>query len=243
MEQNTNIETAISDTIQPEESDTKQPDSSNPQDTPDSLPATANQTEPFLEIKYLKQVKALTKEQAKELAEKGMHYSVIKDRLDYLAANANTTPKQFLDSLIKENDLKIEQKITDALGEGELSKTLTELYKNNIRQQFEQNEAQKSQNEQSVAHLRIADEFLKMQADFGDEIKSVSDIPEKVLAAASEGMPLAYAYLLNKYLTEKNAAKKEQADQKAAQSALGSVSTDSADDPIGELFVKSLWGK
>lgn len=202
MEEN-NIETAISDN----ENSMEQVNNEN--DNPSAITQ-----EPFLEIKYLKEKKPLSKEEAKNLAEMGMHYSAIKDKLELVASANNTTPKQFLDSFIKENDLKIDNE-TAALGVND------------------------AENEAS----RIANEFLKMQEDFSDEIKSISDIPESVMDAARNGMPLAYAYLLNKHLSEKEIKKQMNAEEKAAKNTVGSVSTDQKTDPVGEHFLKSLWGR
>ena len=202
MEEN-NIATAISDN-----------ENSVEQVIQENESPSAITEEPFLEIKYLKENKSLSKEEAKNLAEMGMHYSAIKDKLELIASANNTTPKQFLDSFIKENDLKIENE-TVSLGENDAEREAT----------------------------RIANEFLKMQEDFSDEIKSISDIPESVMDAASNGMPLAYAYLLNKHLNEKEIKKQKAAEEKAAKNTVGSVSTDQKTDPVGENFLKSLWGR
>ncbi len=203
MENTLNIETAMSDNI-----NTSSPlqAGESEENSPDTLPATEG-AEPFLEIKYLKQTKGLTKDEAKQFAEMGMHYSTIKDRLEALAQGSNQSVKQFLESL------------------------------ENTNQNQNQEAAAQDINE------RIANEFLNLQQDFGDEIKSVADIPPAVLEAAHSGMPLGYAYLLHKYLTEKQQNKIKAATENAANTSVGSLSTNQSEDPIADRFIKSLWGK
>lgn len=203
MENQLNIETAMSDNI-----NTSSPlqAGESEENSPDTLPAT-EVAEPFLEIKYLKQTKGLTKDEAKQFAEMGMHYSTIKDRLEELAQGSNQSVKQFLDTL--ENS--------------------------------KQNTKPEAQTEDP--NERIANEFLNLQQDFSDEIKSVADIPPAVLEVAHNGMPLGYAYLLHKYLTEKQRQNQSNSQQNAKDTSVGSLSTNQLEDPIADRFIKSLWGK
>lgn len=202
MENNVNIATATSDNINSLPTQAGEGEAPN---SAENLPATAND-EPFLEIKYLKQSKGLTKEQAKELCEIGMHYSSFKDRLENLAGQKNMNLKQFLDSL--ENPPEVET---------------------------QQEQAPTDENE------RIANEFELMLEDF-DEVKSIHDLPPAVLEAANNGMPLAYAYLLNKYLTENQSKTQNAAELKAASKTVGALADNQLSDPIADRFIKSLWG-
>lgn len=203
-------------------------------------PATAD-SEPFLEVKYLKKTKGLSKDEAKDLAEKGLHYSALHDKLDFLAAQSNTTPSALLDSMIKQLEQDELASYREKFGDDQ---NLLELIRLKQQGKYESvlKDRTKQQEELTVdTNRRIANEFIMMQADFDGELKSLADLPDTVLDAAQNGMPLAYAYLLHKHFQQK-CADTANKNNKAAQNLLGSVATNKQTDPVGDRFIKSLWG-
>ncbi len=198
---------------------------------------------PYLEIKYNHEKKGLTRDEAITWAQKGMYYE---NSLERAAALKGVPVDEFLKNLETAEDEAYRQSLIEKFGnDEEVIGGMMELYE--IRKQKALDSAKETKRleaearEQS-ANERIAKEFTAMKKDF-PELTEYSKLPEAVKQAASEGMPLAYAYLLHQHTENQkiNAAKNQAAAaEKHSAGTLGSADTP---DMVGDAFLKGILGK
>ncbi len=213
--------------------------------------AAADGTEPMLTIRYNHSDKALSMAEAKELAQKGLKFDSIKDMLNdisYLAAIQDKTPVELIKGYIEANENIRRQELIEKYGEdSEAVEVLMEKYREENQKKFtaaKETLKQKEEAAEQDLNQRIADDFLKMKADF-PELTDYAALPNDVKRAAVNGTPLKYAFLEYKYAQEKaTTAAKEQAAA-AAKKSVGSMSSDTADN-VSEAerkFLNSLWSR
>ncbi len=200
---------------------------------------------PYLEIKYNHEKKGLTREEAISWAQKGMHYESTYNSLERAAALKGVSVNDFLKNLETAEDEAYRQSIIEKYGnDEEIIADMMEIYE--ARKQKTLDNAAESkrkaaeEKEQSI-NERIANEFSLMKKDF-PEVTEYSKLPEAVKKAASEGMPLAYAYLLHQHTErQKVEAAKNQAAEAEKHSA-GTLSSAETPDMVGDAFLKGLLG-
>ncbi len=260
---NTVNETAISSEpeTQQEANDVKEPDTepqvqeadtgatAQPQDNADGTAVGQEQQEPFLEIKYLKEMVPLSREEAKNYAEIGRRYSDVREQLERVATLKGQSVEEFLKGLETAEDEAYRQELLAKFGnDTDTVEKMMELY--SIQKQKKLDAAKESRKraaaeaEQSV-NERIANEFAEMKNGDFPELTEYKALPAEVKKAAIEGMSLSHAYL--KYLHRENkkiAAAKESAAE-AAKKTTGSMGADSNENLTEDEknFLKGLWGK
>lgn len=210
--------------------------------------AAADGTEPMLTIRYNHSDKALSMAEAKELAQKGLKFDSIKDMLNdisYLAAIQGKTPAELIKGYIEAGENIRRQELIEKYGEdSEAVEVLMEKYREENQKKFtaaKETLKQKEEAAEQDLNQRIADDFLKMKADF-PELTDYAALPNEVKRAAANGTPLKYAYLDYKYAQEKaTAAAKAQAEA-AAKKSTGSMATDDGVDSAENALLKGLWG-
>ena len=140
-----------------------------PQETEqnENAPTTAPQVEePFVPVKYNKEVINLSLEKAGELAQKGMKFEALSDELSLLkelATKSGKTVMQFLSSLKLQSDDATVNSLKEKCGDDA-------ALLNEVTKLFSKNEAD--------------DGFAELQKHF-PEIKSREDLPQSVLENAS----------------------------------------------------------
>ena len=204
--------------------------------------------EPFLEIKYMKEMRGLSRDEAKNYAEIGMHYQGVRKKLERFATLKGMTAEEFVNGLEAAEDEAYRSRLMEKFGgDEETVASMMELYSlkkqqtldNALQKKRAQNEA-----EEHSVNARIAEEFTKMKGDF-PELTEFAALPAEVKKAALMGKALPYAYLEYKH----NEAKKITAAKENARTA-AEKSTGTAANPNGDFtadderrYLGALWGK
>ena len=196
---------------------------------------------PYLEIKYNHEKKGLTREEA----QKGMHYE---SALERAAALKGVSVNDFLKNLEAAGDEAYRQSLIEKFGYDEdLISGMMELYeikKQKTLDSAKENKRLEAEAREQSTNERIAKEFSQMKKDF-PEITEYSALPQAVKKAASEGMPLAYAYLMHQH-TEKqkvDAAKNQAAAaEKMSAGSMGSAEVDSKTEAESR-YLNALWNR
>ena len=231
-------------------------------EAPASGNAEAAAESPFLEIKYNKELKGLTKEQAAVYAQKGMKYEQKYEKeekmldtyksayesLERIAALSGKSIDEFVKGYEGKIDEDYKNKLVERFGEDE--DTINEMMRlysidkqNRLDTAMKNKEAAKEQEEKRL-NQRLADEFAEMQEDF-PELTEFSALPDGVKQAAFGGMPLPYAYLLFKHKETKKAEAAQKAQAEAAKKTTGSMNAAETEEgtEAGRRYLKALWGR
>ncbi len=206
---------------------------------------TASEEKPFLEIKFNKQAKGLTQEEAKNFAEIGMKYQGVRESLERYATLKGITVEELVAGLEKAEDDAYRQEMMEKFdGDEETVNQMMELRE--IRKQKTLDTALQNQQNELTAqeqrdNERIAEEFLEMKKDF-PELTEFDALPNEVKQAAIEGKALSHAYLLFKHRENSKieAAKKQQ--ETAAKTTAGAIEEKTPIDFVGDAFIKGLNG-
>ena len=200
-----------------------------PQETEqnENAPTTAPQVdEPFVPVKYNKEVINLSLEKAGELAQKGMKFEALSDELSLLkelATKSGKTVMQFLSSLKLQSDDAMVNSLKEKCGDdAALLNEVTKLFSNN----------------------EADDGFAELQKHF-PEIKSREDLPQSVLENASLcARPLLDEFLRYRLLQEKAVKENLLSQQTARLSSTGSlINKSGGENPEAAEFLKGLWRK
>lgn len=156
------------------------------------------EVEPFLQIKYNKEEKALSKEEAQILAQKGMNYDKVIQRLEEFENNPNL---QYLNDLASRSNMSLDQ-LVGYWQEQENEAALNELLERNIPEEYakEMLESRKfrEQLQQKEMEQQQKNKEQKEFIDFAETFKDIKpeDIPVEVWKTREElGIPLKYAYM------------------------------------------------
>ena len=195
--------------------------------TPDKATgATIPEKEMLIPVKFNKEVKNLTLEEATLLSQKGMKYEIIEkqwDRLKAFAKDDNISTADFLDALEKRRtEQRIEELTKECGGNSEMAKKIVMLEKN--------------QDDSLSGEKEFKEFFPEMD---------ISELPEEVLNRAKQNN----SNLLNEYLRFEARAKIEAERQEKKQRENAESSVGSQKDsgifrtPENEEFIKGLWNK
>ncbi len=188
---------------------------------------TPNKTEEILiPVKFNKEIKNLTVEQASELAQKGMKFDAISEyyeTLKNLASKSGKNVSQFLEELKSDTFLKRKQELAE---------------------QYDGNEALAEHIARFEENVCPGDTlgFEELNEQF-PEIKRIEELPEQVVEKAKlNGRALLDEYLRYR-LAEKKRINEAAKRQKASEgSSLGSqVNQTGAINPETAEFLKGLW--
>ncbi len=237
---------AETQTADEREATTPSADDTDASGEPDSN-GTADQEpeQPFLTVRYNKEDKGLTADEARAWAQKGMRYEQSYNALFRAAAARGQNPEDFLAAMDKQERDKYEADLRDRYGDDdEVVDKLMRLYdteRDDRVKSAEQEAANRETEARATTEQRIADEFVQLQKEF-PEIKAFSDLPKSVVQAASEGMPLAYAFLLNQHFESKKRMESEKAAQEASKASTGAVEqTDESNSGGMDAFQRAFW--
>ena len=200
-----------------------------PQETEqnENAPTTAPQVEePFVPVKYNKEVINLSLEKAGELAQKGMKFEALSDELSLLkelATKSGKTVMHFLSSLKLQSDDAMVNSLKEKCGDDA-------ALLNEVTKLFSKNEAD--------------DGFAELQKHF-PEIKSREALPQSVLENASLcARPLLDEFLRYRLLQEKAVKENLLSQQRARLSSTGSlINKSGGENPEAAEFLKGLWRK
>lgn len=231
---------------QPQE---QQPGSETPMTEQQEDGASAEETpavsdEPFLVAKYLKEDKPLTREEAKDWAEKGMHYQSIYNELDYIAAQSGTDVKALVGNLRKQMEDGYRKSLEDKLGDDtETIEKLMTVYRNEQKDKYDKIVAEREEQKETSMSARLADEYIELKKRI-PTVPEFKELPDTVKRDAAEGMNLTAAFLLYEHNEKMKIAAAQESAQAAQKASTGSMQSDSnSKTSEDEQYLAGLWGK
>lgn len=209
----------------------------------DTTPAASQ--EPFLVARYLKEDKPLTRAEAKDWAEKGMHYESIYNELDYIAAQSNTDVKTLVNGMRKQMEDNYRAGLVEKLGEdNDTIDKLMKVYRDEQKEKYDRLVSERATAAETKMSDRLSNEYLELKKLIGDTVPAYNELPESVKKNAAEGMNLTTAFLLYQHNEQiKIDAAKETAEAAANASAGSMKSEPNANKSADEQFLAGLWGK
>ena len=202
----------------------EQPDAKEqnlPFEEEDTTPPS-DQNSAFVEVKFNKEIKKLTLDEAATLAQKGMKFDMISSdftRLKGLAETQGMTVGGYIDSLSEQLLEKRKAALSEKCsGDEELVEKLLKLENNEI----------------SDPYSKLFDEFPTLTPDL---------VPDEVKTAAQlKGTGLLFEYLLYEHRQRVAAAEELSRREAAEDSSLGSLSFGSSRSTVDAEFLKGIWG-
>ena len=230
---------------EPDEADQQ---SEEPAETEEAEPTEVEQSQDdgadqYLELKHFDEVKKVTKEEAKELAQKGMDYDRIRGKLNEANTNIEKLQKyeQFLNEL-KGGFPSIEALMDDTrarlLSDKEgITKEQALARVQSARQQAEQQQNKAQVDINSVLETMRRESLTAFKQAYPDV--RAKDIPQEVWddMRSTNNLVASYAKYVAKKLTEENATLKKNAENKARSTgSMKSSGNKSQRDEIDEMW-------
>ena len=217
----------------------------------DATDETDEQSAVIIPIKYNKEYRELSIEEASNLAQKGLKFDSIApmlQQINYIAASEGKTAAQVVQEMY---DLR-EKNLRQALGERvnfdeELVEKLMELEHGKAKKAYEamlQAQENAEKEEKDGINTRLANEFSELQAEF-PEMKEFKSVPKSVVdVAVKKNISLYDAYLRYKHTENKKQANSAAVQTKAAKAATGSQASaaQSASDTVDDALLRGIWG-
>jgi hypothetical protein len=208
---------------------------------------------PFLKVKYNGEEMTLDEARARELAQKGLNYDKVQERLQSLESDPRLS---FVEQLAQQHGMDVNQYL-EAVKQQQEQQRLEKLLQNNIpeeyakeildnrkfREQFSQQ--QEEQAKQAKADAEFNDFFTHFQATEGRAFDANKDqIPQSVWEATQNGVPLKTAYMEHQFTQMQQQIKTlRQNELNAKKAPVGSVTRNGSvqtaadeDDPFLQGF-------
>jgi hypothetical protein len=219
------------------ETDTQDTDLESVEDTKPTEEVSEPVEEPFLKVKFNKEELALDAERARELAQKGLNYDKVQERLQSLESDPRLS---FVEELAKEQGMEVNEYL-EAVREAKEQQRLNELLEQNIPEEYAREILENKKFREQLQEERQAKQVEEAQRaeamDFFDFFKeatgrdytpgSKEDLPDEVIAIQEEqGIPLKFAYMQyqNKQLQNQIKVLKQN-EENAKRAPIGGVST------------------
>lgn len=205
---------------------------------------------PVIRVKYNKQEREYSLDDAKPLVEMGLKYESFKpsyEKLKFLASTTGQSVSDLIDSLVTSNEQALyEQILKKANGNEEIAKELFEAKKSERQRKFDELKAQESEREKQEKEAeknRLADEFIELKSEVGT-FNEFSDVPKSVLKiAAKKGISLLDAYLRYERAERKKAEAVKAKQTEAAKTSTGSLNTETeTPDNIYDDVMRAVFG-
>lgn len=207
----------------------------------------AEQTdEPFV-VRFNHADKELTKDEAKQYAQKGLKLDSMAEMLNdlsYYAALKGTSTHEAVKNLINDAETSYKNEVIEKYGDDdEIVEMMMERFRTSNKQKFEafkKAEQAKEEAAESTIEARIADEFIELKKEFPD-ITDIKSVPKDVLKDAYNGKNLTDSYLRYLHRENKKVASAKQTAQNNAQSTAGKmVGEGNETNSFMDAFLKGL---
>jgi hypothetical protein len=163
----------------------------------------AEQTSPFLKVKYNKEEMELDEATARELAQKGLNYDKVQERLQALESDPRLT---LVEQLAQQQGMNVDEYV-EAVRQYQEQEQLDALIQQNIpeeyaremlenrrfREQLQQEQQQRQQEAKQQQEFQDFFQYFK-EANGRDFVPESDVIPDSVWQANQQGVPLRYAY-------------------------------------------------
>ena len=241
---------ADGDAGSPDGDHTEKTDAEKPEEVEDNPEEKAEEDQP-LTLKYMGEVKTVSREEAVTLAQKGMDYDRIKSRLDEKekVESEYSAEMEFMTSLAKEQGLSLSEFVDNtkaailarkedipteqALSRIKLERREAELARKESELAQKAKEVEQAKTDEASEKAKRDKDISEFRAEYKDVV--FDSIPKEVWADVAKGKSLldAYARYENKILREKLGTAEKNKDN--AAKALGSKKT------AGSSSTKSKW--
>lgn len=191
------------------------------QEPTETIPEEPNK-DAFVEVKFNKEIKKLTLEEATTLAQKGLKLDLISEELDILKA------------LSKEKGIGLKEFVKQLEGQSRERRIDT------LRQKY----AEDPELCELLSTIGAKEEDSET-AQFRSELPEVDcdNIPQEVKAAANlSGRGLLLEYLLYERRQQKASESEAERQQKTRNESLGSLSYGNSQSTADAEFLKGVWG-
>ncbi len=184
---------------------------------------TSPQNEIRIPIKFNKETKNLTAEEAAILAQKGMKFEMIEndfEKLRNLASKAQMSVPEYITSL---QNMQAQNRRAEILAECQGNEALADRVL-------------------ELENLKTEDDGLDELREYFPTVKSLDDLPRAVVESAR----LKGENLLNAYLKFRFLKKRQKDDENMFMKAANQASVGSLKNPEGnadDTFIKALWGR
>lgn len=216
------------------------------QDFEEGTPAEEEEApaEPFLRIKYNHEEMGLSQDEAAMLAQKGMNYDKLVEKVNTLS---NDPARQYLEQLAARSDMSVDQ-LLDYWKAQEEENEINELISQNIPEEYarEMYESRKFR-EQLQAQQREQQQQERQNQEyreFFDNFPGVKpeEIPPEVWQINKSGVPLKYAYMEYQYknLNTQNSMLRKNQENKRKAPGLGVTSHGSKATGGGDPFLEGF---
>ena len=194
-----------------------------PSDEPTAISDEDKTDSAFLEVKFNKELKRLTLDEATTLAQKGMKFEMIAediDRLSALSKGEGLSMSDYITRLTTESrERRLKELSEKCSGDTLLAEKLLE-----------------------AEGVPAPDDSKALLAEFPD--LEVDAIPDEVKTAAEiKGTGLLFEYLLYEHHLRRAAAEELSRRKTAEEAALGSLSSGSSRSAVDAEFLKGVWGR
>ena len=195
-----------------------------PSESEATIPAEDQTDSAFVEVKFNKKLLKLTKDEAANLAQKGMKFDVISDEyegLKELSSSQGLSVSEYISRLKQsEQDRRLAELTEKCSGDEDLAKRLLE-----------------------TETSKVQDELSSLKKEF-PELKSEADIPDEVKTAAElKGTGLLFEYLLYEHRQHRAAAEETARQRISAEQSLGSLSAGIDRNAVDAEFLNGIWGR
>ena len=194
-----------------------------PAPSAESEPTTSDASaEITIPIKFNKEIKNLTAEEAATLAQKGLKFQMIEEDFSKL------------------RDLAGKQKMSIPEYISALQKNQEKLRKDEILKEYKESDALAER----IVELERGDEEdgLSELREFFPTVKSLDDLPRAVVESARlKGENLLNTYLKYRIVKRRQADDERNTARAAKDASIGSLK--SGGDTAGDDFIRALWGK
>jgi hypothetical protein len=235
----------------PETIETQEPEiEAEAPETIEALPAEEN---PFLKVKYNGEEMTLDEARARELAQKGMNYDKIQEKLQALESDPRLT---FVENLAKQNGMDVNQYL-EAVQQAQQQAEINQLVQANIPEEYAK---------EILDNRKFRDEFNRMEQEKAQQVKADAEfneffshfqntegrafdpnkdqIPQTVWEATQKGVPLKTAYMEHQFQQLQQQLKTlKQNEANARKAPVGSVTSNGSvqsvpdeDDPFLQGF-------
>lgn len=213
----------------------------------DTKPAEViqEQTEPRIKVKYNHEEREITLDEARELAQKGMNYDKLQERLNEFQ---NAPELALIRELAEENGMSVSEYV-EAVRQSREQERLNELIQQNIPEEYakeilenrkfrEQMQAREKEREfKEKTETEAKEELRAFQEAFPD----VKEIPQEVWERVNEGTPLKYAYMEYEFKNLKNQVSiLKQNETNKTKAPVGGVSIHGSNETAEDDFLRGF---
>ena len=222
-------------------------------DTEDFLaeaPAAPTDDEQLITVKYNKQFRPLSREEAVNYAQKGMKYDTVApllDSLKYVAASEGRTLTELVGDIRKQHDEALFDSLLERCGDEDIARELLEVERDKHRAAYEtalKRERDEEKATEEAVTARLADEFSVLRGEF-PQYAEFSKVPVSVVREAVEkGITLLDAQLRYEHRERAKAERARAAQTTAAKQSTGSQMSAGGNvmSSVEAAMMKGLWG-